>query len=132
MSERVVLDASALLALIKNEPGANLVAAALPDAMISTVNYAEVLGKLSDNGWPHDMAANAIRSLGLEVVNFNVAQAEATGRLRTLSRQAGLSLGDRACLALGLVSGLEVLTADAAWVRIADQVGLAITDIRNR
>lgn len=132
MSNRVVLDASALLALIKNEPGATLVAAALPDSMMSTVNYAEVLGKLSDDGWPHDVAANAVRSLGFEVVDFNVAQAEAAGRLRSVSRQAGLSLGDRACLALGLASGLAVLTADAAWVRIADQVGLAITDIRNR
>lgn len=131
MSDRVVLDASALLALIKNEPGAVHVAAALPNSVMSAVNYAEVLGKLSDDGWPHDVAATAVRSLGLEVVDFTAAQAEVAGQLRSLSRQAGLSLGDRACLALALVSGLAVLTADAAWTRIAGQVKLTITNIRS-
>jgi PIN domain nuclease of toxin-antitoxin system len=113
-----VLDSSAVLALIFNEPGAATVKSALPDALLSTVNLAEIITKLVDKGLPAEVARAAVEVLGAEIVDFDFAQACLTGELRTATRSAGLSLGDRACLALAAKRNLPAMTADTAWGRL--------------
>lgn len=114
----VVLDASALLALILREPGGEQVGATLDGARISAVNLAEVVARLVDLGASAEAAGAAARRLGLAVVPFDGAAALRAGELRTDTRRCGLSLGDRACLALAEAAGLPVLTADRAWAEL--------------
>ncbi len=118
MSE-VVLDSSAVLALLFNEPGADAVAARLPDAVMSSVNLAEVLAKLADRGASDEDLHVSIDALGLTIIGHDEAQAFASARLRRSTRDAGLSLGDRACLALAEARGVPAMTADRAWSRVA-------------
>jgi ribonuclease VapC len=110
-----VLDSSAVLALLLAEPGADKVRMALPGALLSTVNFAEVVTKLCERGMPADQARIAIETIGAEVVDFGIDQACITGDLRDSTRSAGLSLGDRACLALARQRNLPAITADTAW-----------------
>jgi PIN domain nuclease of toxin-antitoxin system len=116
----VVLDASALLALLREEEGAERVAKELPrGAAISALNWAEVLARLIDlGGDPAEIAARALPAAAagaVEVVPFDEAGARETARLRPKTRSLGLSLADRAALALAKVRGVPVLTADRAW-----------------
>ncbi len=117
MSE-AVLDSSAILALIFNEPGAEKVKATLPDALLSTINLAEIITKLVDRGLPADVARAAVEVIGAEIVDFDIGQAFLTGELRVATRAAGLSLGDRACLALAAKRNLPAMTADRAWGKL--------------
>ena len=114
MSE-AVLDASAILAVLNSEPGGNLVEPLLGNASISTVNYAEVASKLINSGATRKEVRDAIFGLGVDVVDFDLALAERTGELRPLTRHRGLSLGDRACLALAERKGVPVVTTDRTW-----------------
>jgi ribonuclease VapC len=115
---RYVLDASAVLALLNQEPGADQVEAILAQSCISTVNAAEVLTKLSDAGMPDDEALESFELLGLEVIDFNLQLAAQAAALRRPTKKKGLSLGDRSCLALGLASGYEVVTAEREWAKL--------------
>jgi ribonuclease VapC len=126
VSEPVVLDASAVLALLQGEAGAGRVAAALEAAAISAVNLSEVAAKLAEAGVPEGAARDALDALGMEVVVFEAELAWAAGRLRTLTRAAGLSLGDRACLALGSARSARVLTADRAWIGLVPGVRVEV------
>lgn len=111
-----VLDASALLALLNRESGSEHVAEALAKSTImSAVNLSEVVAKLADIGMPEEEIRDAIEPLGLEFIDFIAVDAFAAGLLRPATKLAGLSLGDRACLALGSRSGGTVLTADRSW-----------------
>ncbi|MBI2872580.1 MAG: type II toxin-antitoxin system VapC family toxin [Chloroflexi bacterium] len=107
-----VLDASALLALLNAEPGAEVVAAALPQAAISAVNLSEVVAKLADAGMPEAAVREALQGLALDVVPFDTDQAYEAGLLRSSTRGVGLSLGDRACLGLARRLNVPALTAD--------------------
>jgi ribonuclease VapC len=127
---RTVLDASAVLALMQDEPGSAAVAAALPGALLGMVNLAEVVTKLCERGIPAGLARQAVASLGVRIAEFTEDQACLVGELRPLTRQAGLSLGDRACLALGKVSGAVVLTTEAIWPQVAGSAGVEIRVIR--
>jgi ribonuclease VapC len=111
-----VLDSSAVLALLCAEPGADKVAALLPDALLSSVNLAEVVGKLCERGMPLREAREAIEGLGAKSIEFGIDQAYVVAELRTATRSRGLSLGDRACLALARLHDLPAVTADAAWL----------------
>jgi PIN domain nuclease of toxin-antitoxin system len=113
-----VLDASALLALIDGEPGAEAVERVLPDASMTTVNLAEVLAKLADRGVPDEQSFDAIAGLDLKLIDVGVPLARASARLRVETRSAGLSLGDRLCLALAELRQAPVLTADRAWAKL--------------
>lgn len=113
-----VLDASAVLALLLGEPGAARVGETLPGALMSSVNLAEVISKFCERGMPVAASAQAVDALGIEVVPFDTEQARLTGELRPLTRSAGLSLGDRACLALARQRGMPAITADAAWASL--------------
>ena len=114
MSE-VVLDASALLALVYREPGADVVAEAVSAAAMSSANLSEVVAKLSDDGMREFAIRGALDGYQLDVIPFDEAQAWAAGLLHPLTRSRGLSFADRACLALALALDLPVLTGDRAW-----------------
>jgi PIN domain nuclease of toxin-antitoxin system len=111
----VVVDASAVLIILNEEPGMTVVVEVLPLAVIGAVNISEAVAKLADGGMPGPEIQEAIEGLGLDVVPFDAELALAAGLLRPLTRLAGLSLGDRACLALGMRLHVPVLTADLSW-----------------
>ncbi len=118
-----VLDASALLALLKREQGGEVVAEALAQgAAIGAVNLSEVVARLAEAGMPEPDIRQVIEPLGLDVIAFDADLAYLAGMLRATTRQLGLSLGDRACLALGRRLGLPVLTTDRAWLGLSGQV----------
>jgi ribonuclease VapC len=112
----VVLDSSAILAVLNAEPGAQVVAAALNHALISAVNYAEVVGKLIERGSSYALALSALTAIALNVADFDLALAQRAGELRAETRKRGLSLGDRACLSLAEREGIPAITADRSWV----------------
>jgi PIN domain nuclease of toxin-antitoxin system len=111
----VILDASALLALIFNEPGASLVAGHLPHASISAVNYTEVLTRLVREGETPEQAVQDLADLDLPVLAWDRQSAEAAASLSPLAKSHGLSLGDRACLATGRLLHRPVITAERKW-----------------
>ncbi len=115
MSERYVLDASAVLCLIRDEPGADKVKAVLADSSISAVNLSEVIAKMADLGMDADLIDAVLDPLQLPAVPFDAVLARVAGLMRPATRSLGLSLGDRACLALAEQSGATAMTTDRAW-----------------
>jgi len=127
--KRGVLDASALLALLNGESGSEQVASVIANgAAISTINLAEVVTKLSEIGMPEALIHDALDLLGIEIVDFDFELAYQVGLLRPLTRHAGLSLGDRACLALAKHLDLPALTTDRVWESL--DIGVAVQMIR--
>ena len=116
---RVVLDASALLAYLQREAGADIVKAVLRGAAISTVNWAEVIQKAAAAADEIEALRGDIQSLGLVIRPFSAIQAEIAARLRRSTAAFGLSLADRACLALGIDTKSSVYTADRIWREVA-------------
>jgi PIN domain nuclease of toxin-antitoxin system len=126
---RIVLDASALLAVLNRESGAEkLTPELLSSAISSTVNLAEVHGKLVERGLSPRDAWEATLSPVREAASFTAEHAKTAGDLITQTRSLGLSLGDRACLALGLTLGAPVYTSDKSWKKL--NVGVRIHVIR--
>lgn len=124
---RVVLDASAVLAVINAEPGhEKLTPELLAGAVSSAVNLAEVQAKLVSRGWTPDEAWEDATSPVYEMVPFDAQQAKISGDLITQTRTLGLSLGDRACLALGIALGAPVFTAEKAWKRLKPGVPIHV------
>lgn len=128
MSSKVVLDASALLCLLNDEPGADRVIDVLTRCVIGTTNLAEVVSKLRDRGLSLDEVREALGGLHLDVRPLSSAQAMIIGDLRPATKALGLSLGDRACLALAIDLQAEMFTTDGP-LATAD-VGVTITDVR--
>ena len=124
----VVLDASALLAYLQEEPGGERVRAVIAHAVMSTVNWAEVIGKARDEGVDTRGLREDLASLGLAFEPLSAVQAEIAGQLKERTRRYGLSLGDRACLALGSDRGEPVYTADRAWKQL--HLGVEVETIR--
>jgi ribonuclease VapC len=128
---RIVLDASALLAILNDEPGAEKLTSQLDllsDAAISTVNLAEVHSKLVGHGIDEEEAWEAALSPVREVMVFTSEQARIAGGLISRTRSLGLSLGDRACLALAVALKAPVYTADKDWKNL--KLGIRIHVIR--
>lgn len=123
-----VLDASALMALIRGEPGADRVAGYLPEAVISTVNQAEVQTKLVAAGLEEQLAWWHIAEAGCLAVPFDEDHARIAGGLVEVTRPLGLSLGDRACLALAIQRQATAYTTDRAWKTL--DLGIEIEVIR--
>ena len=124
----VVLDASAVLAVLNGEPGAEAVWEHLPGAQLSAVNAAEVAAKLVDGGLGAERAGQSLDRLGTRVVPFEAADVVPVAQMHSATRAAGLSLGDRACLALARRLGVPALTADRQWRDI--QVDVEVRLIR--
>ena len=126
---RVVLDASVILAIIHQERGSDKVTPdLLARAIVSTVNLAEVQSKLVTSGWSSDDAWEDATGLVRDVVPFTAEHAHVAGSLIAQTRSLGLSLADRACLALGLELKAPVYTADRSWKNL--KLGLQIHLIR--
>jgi ribonuclease VapC len=123
-----VVDASAVLALLGGESGAERVSMALPTAVISAANHAEVISKLIEKGLPMPLAISSAADLALEIAALDAAAAIRVGAMHAVTRGRGISLGDRACLALGEQLGLPVLTADRAWAEL--DLGIEVVLIR--
>lgn len=119
-----VLDASALLAAMLGEAGAEVVETHFAQACISAVNLSEVVAKLAERGVPAASIHESLSDLDLDVRDFDTAQALRAGDLRNATRSLGLSLGDRACLALAGELKATAITTDAAWAGI--DLGIAI------
>lgn len=124
----VVIDSSVLLAVTFGEPGAERALPVLPGAVISAVNASEVVSKFIEQGANAEDAAATLGEFDLQVAPFDEALALAAGLLRRETRSRGLSLGDRACLALASRDGARVLTADRAWDGL--DIGVHIDVIR--
>ncbi|HEY1261154.1 MAG TPA: type II toxin-antitoxin system VapC family toxin [Stellaceae bacterium] len=124
----VVVDASAVIALLVGEPITLFDPHRIAGAAISTVNLSEVLARLQEIGMPESGALDAVRGLNLRIIAFDEPQAHAAARLRAATRHAGLSLGDRACLALGSTLGYPVVTADRVWATL--DIGVQIVVVR--
>ena len=127
---RVVLDASAVLALLFAEPGEDRVRAVLDRSVMSAVNWHEVIAKLIDRGVTDDEIADIAANLPVEIVVVDQKAAEAGARLRASTRAGGLSLGDRSCLALAQSLRAVAYTTDRSWAVIADAVRLEVELIR--
>lgn len=124
----VVLDSSALLALLLDEPGATAVEPVVRGAEVSIVNLCEVLTKAAEAGGNVEATNAILLSYGINIMAFHEAHAIEAARLRPLTIHLGLSLGDRACLAQGHISALPILTADRQMAK-AD-IGIDIRLIR--
>lgn len=118
MSSRCVLDASALLALLHREPGGEEVAGLLAGCAMSTVNWSEVVQKAQARGVDTRDLRFEVEALGVELVPFDTGQAEETARMWATTRLLGLSLGDRACLALAQFLRVPAVTADREWAAV--------------
>lgn len=116
----IVLDASALLALLQREPGADQVQQMLASAVMSVANLAEVLGKSADRGLDVTRQHRLIAALGIQLEPVTEDDALESARLRRLARSGTpvLSLGDRLCLALADRLAVPVLTADRVWAAL--------------
>jgi ribonuclease VapC len=124
----VVLDTSAFLALVRGERGWDNVVAVLPGSVICSVNAAEAYARLSDWSYTRDQQAKCHLLLKDRIVPFDTDLALRSGALRGPTKAEGLSLGDRACLALAQRLGVPAVTADQAWKKL--NIGVTIEMIR--
>jgi len=124
-----VLDASAVLALLHQEPGADEVETALDGAVISCVNLSEVLQKAEQHGVDTEGLEFDLQGLGVRLHEFDVRSARDAAELWPVTRRLGLSLGDRACLALARSLGGVAVTTDTRWAEL-DATGVSIAVVR--
>jgi ribonuclease VapC len=124
----VVLDASAVLAMLWHERGGDRVAAVSDDTMVSVVNLSEVVAKMLNRGFTEAQAREVAEQIESAIIPFDEDQAMTTGLLRASTRARGLSLGDRACIALATARGARIMTADRALADL--DIGVAVEVIR--
>ena len=122
----VVLDASALLCYLQQEPGSSLVSDALEHSVISAVNWSEVAQKVTSVGINPDSTRDLLLQMGLQITAFNCAQADICASLWPATKALGLSLADRACLALAMQQDWPVMTCDRAWSGLALKLDIRI------
>lgn len=126
----IVLDASALLALLKEEEGGDQVVRVLDGSMVSAVNLAEVASHFVYRNMPIEMVEAMLAPLPVRIVPVDGELALLAARLRRLTSDRGLSIGDRLCLALAIRENAVAWTADRQWLHLSDQVGCQIRMIR--
>jgi len=114
----MILDASAVLAYLHGENGGLAVEKVLRGAFISTVNWCEVVQKLRTKSIDDKAVRQELNALGVSFIPFSLEHADKTGELWQVTAPFGLSLGDRACLATGLIENMSVMTADQIWQKI--------------
>ncbi len=122
----IVFDSSVVIAILKQSPGFSTAESSLSDALISTVNWAEVATYLARNSVPRETIQEVLTSFPIQVVPFEESLAIETGYLYPSSKNLGLSLGDRACLALALSRKLPVLTADLVWSQLNLDISIRV------
>lgn len=125
---KVVLDTSAFLAMANREPGADMVTSLLQESVMSAVNATEVLQKLVQKGMSLDNAEDYLRRFVAEIKTYTLVQATMAASLAPRTQKYGLSLGDRACVALGKTLNIPVVTADQTWKQL--DVGVTVELIR--
>jgi len=128
MTEKVILDASALIALIYQEKGYEIVEEYLANAEISTVNLSEVGAYLIKKDIPSKEVSDLLQDLALNIIDFDESQSLLAAELISKTASKGLSLGDRACLALAIIKNRPAITADKIWGSL--QLGIKIHLIR--
>lgn len=127
---KAVLDASAVLAVLRNERGAENVIPHLRGSLISSINYAEVLCILREGGGDPEMGELAINGLQIERVAFDSEHAQLVASIYTRTLGTTIGLADRACLSLGLKHGLPVITSDSDWRKV--DIGVDVQLFRER
>jgi len=125
-----VLDGSALLAMLREEPGGERVRSVLRDSAMTTINFGEVVGFYARRGASEPEIRRLLHPLPIERIAFDEELAYVVGLMLPKASSAGLSLGDRACLGLAERLGVKALTADRSWSRIARAVGVEVDVIR--
>ncbi len=127
-----VMDASALLALMQDERGGDVVNKLIVEqqCVASSVNIVEVGTRLVDKGLAPVHLARTLKELDVQTIDFDLEQALVSASLRATTRQAGLSLGDRACLALAQLMNGTAVTVDSAWVDVAEAANVKVLMIR--
>ncbi|WP_420606293.1 type II toxin-antitoxin system VapC family toxin [Novosphingopyxis sp.] len=125
-----VLDASGLIAMLKQERGGQKVAGSIAFARIGAVNYAEVMSHFIRAGMPGREVDAMLDPLPMQIVDADKSLGQMAGRLRAITAAAGLSLGDRFCLALARREGLPAWTADTAWKTIAESARVDVVLLR--
>lgn len=125
-----VLDASALIAMLKQEKGAAKVSKAIASARMCAVNYAEVVSHFAYLGMPAAAIDAMLDPLPIEIVPADQITSRIAGRLRAVTASAGLSLGDRYCLALAHRDRLPAWTGDTHWNLVASDAGVKVVQIR--
>jgi ribonuclease VapC len=128
LTDLAVLDSSAVLAVFLNEPGGDIVISILEGALLSTVNLAEVHTRMLDRGVMAAHAWSRVQSIQCEICFFTEQQARIAAELLPVTRPFGLSLGDRACLALAIDRRATVYTTDRIWKNLA--LGINVEVIR--
>ena len=124
----IALDASALLAYLFHEPGWELVRGYLPSSLLSSVNLSEVLARFARDGHDPVRVLRELLASPLRVVDFSAQHATLAAAMSPKTLPLGLSLGDRACLALALAEGIPALTADRLWTQA--RVGVDVVLVR--
>ncbi|MHB8528732.1 MAG: type II toxin-antitoxin system VapC family toxin [Caulobacteraceae bacterium] len=127
---RVVLDSSALLALLLREPGAEKVRAAVDGALLGVVNLAEIVSHYAKLGSERPEIEAMLRPLPIRLLPVDAALSYTAAMLRPVTVERGLSLGDRYCLALAKREGAPAMTADRKWPAIASAAGVEVVLIR--
>jgi ribonuclease VapC len=125
-----ILDSSALLAVIADEPGQEQVRPLMNHAAITAVNACEVVSKLISRDVAPDEAIAAVVEMDIHIATFDDRLAFEAATILPATRSLGLSLGDRACLAYARLNGTSVLTADKVWKKLAAKLGIDIRVIR--
>ena len=126
---KIVFDSSAILALLKMESGHEIVSKNLEQAVVSSVNFCEVVSFLSKKTQKQDEMIKFLTETFDCIEDFNIEQAIIAGSFISVTKDYGLSLGDRACLALAKYKNIPVLTADKAWTKL--NFGIKIKLIRS-
>jgi ribonuclease VapC len=121
-----VLDASAVLALYFGEPAAGAVGSIVAGSLVSSVNYSEVIGKALDRGDDFDDVVRNLAAMDFLVIAHDESLALRTGELRPVTKRWGLSLGDRACLALAEREQLRVYTLDRSWAKLGLDIDVVV------
>ena len=124
MSERFVLDSSAILALINNEAGAQQVEPLISKSIVSAVNFSETLAILERHGIKTKEGSHLLRAMIKEIIPFTAEHAFISSEIYLSCQAKGLSLGDRACLALGISSNKPVITADRVWQELSLNINI--------
>ena len=127
---KAVVATAAILAVLPREPGSDVVETYYPQGIVSSVNLSEVAAKLCDLGMGAEEAGGLLSALGLEVRVFDETQALAVGALREVTPSRGLSVGDRACLALARAEGVPAVTTDRNWEAVSNQLRADVVVIR--